>query len=148
MKVRLVRHGLLARHGLLLVLPCALTVIACGGDDAAPDLDGTSWTLTGWSVSSLDPADFTITASFADGTISGTSAVNSYSGPYEVGPDDEFSTGDIASTMMAGPADAMRAEQLYFELLGAAASYQVVGGTLTLFDEFGDEALVFATTGE
>lgn len=124
-----------------------LGTAACAGSDESPGLDGTSWTLTGWSISSLDPNDFTITASFADGTVSGTSAVNSYSGPYTAGPDDAFSTGDIASTMMAGSEEAMRAEQAYVELLGTAASFQLAGDTLTLYDESGNEALVFATAG-
>jgi heat shock protein HslJ len=124
-------------------LPLSLMTAGCGSEDAAPDLDGTAWTLATWSVSSIDPADFTITASFADGRIGGTSAVNSYGGPYTTGPDDAFSTGEIASTLMAGPEPAMRAEEAYMELLQAAASYEVAGGTLTLFDEFGDAALVF-----
>ena len=39
---------------------------------------GTSWRLAAWSASSLDPADFTLTAAFADGQISGRSAVISW----------------------------------------------------------------------
>ena len=148
MQRRLVRHCVFLALACVVAGACASATAACGGEEETPDLDGTSWTLTGWSVSSLDPNDFTITASFADGTISGTSAVNSYAGPYATGPDDEFSTGDIASTTMAGSEDAMRAERVYIELLGAVASYEVAGDTLTLFDEFGDEALIFAPAKE
>ncbi len=125
-----------------------VALAACGGGDATAELDGTSWRLAGWGDDSLDPAKFTITASFADGVVSGTSAVNSYSASYTTGPDGEFSTGEIASTTMAGPEDAMRAEQVYDELLGAAASYELAGDTLTLFDEFGDAALVFAPASQ
>jgi heat shock protein HslJ len=126
-----------------------VTAGACGGEETDPAaLDGTGWKLMSWSESAQDPDEFTITASFADGRVGGTSAVNSYGGQYTTGPGEAFSTGEIASTMMAGPEPAMRAEQTYLELLGAAATYELAGDTLTLFDEFGDEALVFAPAEE
>ncbi len=120
---------------------------ACGGGDTdVATLDGTNWKLVRWSDGGQFPADLTITASFADGRVGGTSAVNSYGGPYTTGPEDEFSTGEIASTMMAGPEPAMRAEQTYLELLQASATFALAGDMLTLYDEFGDEALVFQIT--
>jgi heat shock protein HslJ len=129
------------------LVAAALIVAGCGssGDSgSAPSLEGTSWDLTGWSASSLDPADFTITARFADGKIGGKSAVNTYGGPYEAGEDGSFSVGDLASTMMAGPEPDMRAETIYLELLGAAKSYSVEGETLTLSDGNGNESLIYA----
>ena len=108
-------------------------------------LNGTRWKLTGWTVSSLDPADFTITANFANGQISGTSAVNSYSGPYTLGPGDAFSVGPLASTEMAGPEPAMRAESAYMKLLIQARSCKETVGTLTLYDQDGNASLVFAS---
>ncbi len=130
-----------------LLLATLVSAAGCGGEEADPTaLDGTSWRLARWSESAQDPADFTITAQFDDGRVGGQSAVNSYGGPYTTGPAGEFSTGEIVSTMMAGPAPAMRAEQTYLELLQAAATYEVVAGTLTLYDEFGAEALVFASS--
>jgi len=123
-----------------------LAAVACGGsEDAAVDLDGTSWRLSGWSLSSLDPADFTITAEFADGKISGKSAVNNYMGSYTQGPGDAFSVGDVAGTMMAGPEPEMRAESAYLKLLAEAKSYALKDGGLTLFDEGGNESLIFAS---
>lgn len=135
---------------LLLLTPVVAALFSggCGGEDRSPDLDRTSWTLVRWSEEGQDPAGFRVTAAFADGQVSGKSAVNSYGGPYTTGSQGEFATGDVASTMMAGPQPAMRAERAYFELLTAAASYQEVGDTLTLYDEFGDEALVFTTAKE
>ena len=136
---------------LALAVPLAAAVLVAagcgsGGGDAgsAPSLEGTSWRLTGWSASSLDPADFTITAQFADGKIGGKSAVNTYGGPYEAGEDGSFSVGDLASTMMAGPEPDMRAETIYLELLGAAKSYSAEGETLTLSDGNGNESLIYA----
>ena len=129
-----------------LALSAALLAVAgCGGSGGdMPTLDGTSWRLSGWSLSSLDPNDFTITAAFADGKISGKSAVNTYGGPYTEGPGDAFSVGDLASTMMAGPEPDMRAETAYLTLLAQAKSYKLDGDGLTLFDENGNESLIFA----
>ena len=128
-----------------LALSVALLAAAgCGGSGSdAPTLDGTAWRLTGWTLSSLDPNDFTITAKFAGGKISGNSAVNNYGGPYTAGPGDAFSVGDLASTMMAGPEPDMRAEAAYLKLLSGAKSYKLDDGGLTLFDQNGNEALIF-----
>ena len=106
-------------------------------------LDGTSWRLEGWSVDSLFAGDFTITATFKDGQISGQAAVNSYGGPYTAGPDDRFSVGTLVHTLMAGSEPAMRAENLYYELLGQARKYQLTTGKLTLTDANGNELLIF-----
>jgi heat shock protein HslJ len=117
---------------------------ACGGDETDPAaLDGTSWKLVGWSVSSLAPADFTITADFEDARISGTSVVSSYGGPYETGPGDDYSIGPLSSTMGGGTGDEGRAERIYFDLLEAARAYAREGDTLTLYDAEGNESLVF-----
>ncbi|MBN2203859.1 MAG: META domain-containing protein [Thermoleophilia bacterium] len=106
-------------------------------------LDGTDWRLVRWRESALDPADFTITASFADGGISGTSAVNTYSGSYTTGGVNDFSVGDLASTMMAGPEPDMEAEAAFTRLLEDAASFHATDTTLTLFGSDGAESLIF-----
>ncbi len=122
-----------------------LAVSGCGGRG---NLDGTSWRLTGWSLSSLDPNTFTITADFASGQISGKSAVNSYSGSYTAGPGSAFSVGELTSTLMAGPEPEMRAEQAYTTLLRQAKSYTLKGGTLTLSDANGNESLIFSAAAK
>ena len=131
----------------LAVTACTLAAVACGGDETA-DLDGTSWVLVRWNDGDLDPGDFTITVDFEDGRIGGVAAVNTYGGPYETGSNGEFSIGPLSSTMHGAMGDEGRAERFFFDLLESAASYEVVGDTLTLFDEFGDEALVFTTAKE
>ena len=130
----------------LVALVAALTLGGCAGIGSAGKLEDTSWRLTGWSLSSLDPNAFTITARFADGTVSGTSAVNSYGGSYNVGPGGAFSVGEMASTLMAGEEPAMRAEGAYMTLLGQARTYSVKQGTLTLYDAGGNESLIFKAT--
>ncbi len=130
----------LATFGVAVVLLSAVFGCSRGGDP----LEGTQWRLSGWTLSSLSPADFTITAAFADGTISGRSGVNSYSGPYDAGSGGSFSVGPLASTEMAGPKLAMRAEGAYLTLLAQATSYELVEDRLTLLDGSGNESLVFA----
>ena len=146
------RSPLLAGAALLVVTLAAAVVAGCGsssggsgggGSTSAASLAGTSWKLTGWSISSQDPEDFTITAEFKDGRIGGTSAVNQYGGPYTVGDDGSFSIGELVSTMMAGPEPAMRAEQTYLNLLAEAKKFELDGKTLTLANANGNELLVY-----
>ena len=125
----------------LLLAVSLIALVGCS--PAGNPLDGTQWRLHEWTLSSLSPRDFTITADFADGRISGTSGVNSYGGPYKLGPGDAFSVGQLAGTMMAGPEPAMRAESAYMALLGQAESYRIADGKLTLYDRGGNESLIF-----
>ena len=107
------------------------------------NLAGTKWRLAAWSASSLAPSDFTITADFSESQISGTSAVNLYGGPYTATADGEFSAGLLYATEMAGSEDAMRAESLYFDLLGQTRKCTVVGATLTLKNGNNQDLLIF-----
>ena len=141
---------LLAGAALLVVALAASVVAGCGGGSgdgggstSAASLAGTSWKLTGWSVSSQDPNSFIITASSRTAASAGKSAVNTYGGPYEAGEDGSFTVGDLAATMMAGPEPDMRAETIYLQLLAEAKSYTVEGNTLTLSDANGNESLIY-----
>jgi heat shock protein HslJ len=132
----------------LLVLAAMLGVtVGCSSTGADP-LSGTQWRLTGWSVNSIDPSSVTITVKFADGQISGNSGVNSYGGPYTVGPGGSITLGALAMTEMAGPEPAMRAESAYQTLLAQVGSYTVAGGKLTLYDKGGNESLIFEPTAK
>jgi heat shock protein HslJ len=119
----------------------------CGssGTSKTPALDGTSWRLSAWSASSQDPGDFTITAEFKDGTMSGNAAVNTYHGPFTVGPGADFSAGPLASTKMAGPEPDMQAEAIYLQLLEAAKSSTMDGDQLVLSDADGNESLRYVS---
>jgi heat shock protein HslJ len=138
-----------------IVLAVVSAAAGCGGSGASRHaLNGTSWRLTGWTLNSLVPDQFTITAAFADGKISGASAVNSYGGTYSAGSSGSsatgssgaFSVGQLASTEMAGPEPAMRAERAYITLLQQARSYKLAGDALTLYVANGNESLIFART--
>ena len=133
----------------LMSICCALVVIAtgCQSSDGSSNrvvLDGTQWRLSAWSASSLVPSQFTITADFDESRISGTSAVNSYGGAYSLAAGGAFSVGAMQSTMMAGSEDAMRAEQIYLELLGQARKCTINATTLTLLGGGSNVLLVFS----
>jgi heat shock protein HslJ len=124
-----------------LIAVTSLVPTACSLAEGS--LDGSRWKLVEWTISSMDPAQVRITADFAGGQLSGNSGVNSYSGPYQIGPGNAFSAGPLAGTLMAGPEPAMRAESAYLTLLGQAKSYGLANGKLTLYDQGGNESLTF-----
>jgi len=107
-------------------------------------LAGTQWRLSDWSDGSLDPSQFTITAYFDEATIFGTSAINSYNGSYIATANHRFSVGNLQMTLMGGSEEAMQIETTYFQLLQEARQYTLNQTTLTLFDSFGKEFLVFS----
>lgn len=126
----------------------SLVAVALVGCAPAASLDGTSWQLTEWSVSSIDPADVTITLQFDGGQATGSGGVNGYGASYEVGPGDALAIGEIVSTLMAGPEPAMSAEASYFTLLSQAKSYRIDGQTLRISGADGQESLVFEAVAE
>jgi heat shock protein HslJ len=114
-----------------------------GDGTSGGSLAGTKWRLTAWSAGSSDPSRYTITADFSESRISGTSAVNSYGGPYTATADGSFSVGDLQATLMGGPEEAMRAEDIYFDLLGQARKYASTPTMLTLKDRDDQDILIF-----
>ena len=136
----------MARWSKMVTAATILTVLLAalaGCSSGSASLDGTSWRLAEWTVSSLKPSDFAITADFAKGQVSGNGGVNSYSGPYKTGPGTSFSAGPLAGTLLAGPDSATRAETMYQTLLGQAKSYKMGDGKLTLYDQGGNESLIY-----
>lgn len=120
--------------------------MGCGTRSSNPGnetLSGTRWRLTAWSVSSLEAANYSITADFGASDISGFAAVNNYGGPCLITRGGGISIGQLQSTLMAGADDAMRAESLYFELLAQVRGYSVTDTTLTMMDEGNHEVLIF-----
>lgn len=149
------------RRRLALILGAGLLVplaAACSGSSApSPEpsgatqpgaidvagLVGPRWTLVAGAVDSVDLSSFGITATFTETDVSGHAGVNRYAGPYSVGPGDAMDVGAVASTRMAGPEDAMRAEQAYLATLETVTAYGVTGTRLVLFAG-AQEVLVFA----
>jgi heat shock protein HslJ len=102
------------------------------------DLAGSNWDVTGYNngkqavVSVITGT--TLTASFGkDGTLSGNSGCNTFSGPYKL-DGNHITIGPLASTMMmcSDPAGVMEQEAQYLAALQSAATYQIDGNVLQL----------------
>lgn len=106
-------------------------------------LTGTTWDALAYNngkdaLVSL-AADSKITAVFGeDGTLGGTSGVNSYSTAYTTGADGAMTVdAQIAATQMAGPEELMAQEQAYLAALPKTATYSIEGDQLWLRDAGG-----------
>ena len=131
---------------LVLVTLALILLTGCAGMAASPSLDGTTWQLAGWSESGSGPSAFKITANFSKGRLDGKAAINNYFGRYTAGPGSKFTIGPAGSTMMAGPPEAMQAEQSFFKLLDEVRTWRRTGGQLTLGDADGKALLLFTAT--
>jgi heat shock protein HslJ len=133
-----------------------LTALAAGcgsgksNADDSKSLENTLWKATEITgVQSVSTAaGASSTAKFADGKISGSGGVNSYSGTYTTGPGNAIQIGQPASTMMAGPDNLMAQETAYFAALQKAATYQVDSKNLTLLDKDGKTLVKFEAVAQ
>ena len=148
---------LIAAAGLLLLAGIPLFAAACGtsssGSGASSSssvqaLEGKLWTATQIDgVAEVLPADqFASTADFKAGTVSGSGAVNSYSGAYTAADDGSLQIEQPASTLMAGPPEANAQEQAFFTALTKTARFEVDGQTLKLFASDDTLLITFAET--
>jgi len=120
-----------------------LMIAGCSGEgttaesEPVADLAGTSWNCYEFAVgASPQPVLSTapITAEFStDGTLSGSSGVNTYSTTFTTEGTTLTIAEPIAATMMAGPEDAMRQESNYLLTLPTAQSYNIRDDELILF---------------
>jgi heat shock protein HslJ len=106
-------------------------------------LTGTTWKALAYNngkgaLQSL-AAGSEITAVFAeDGTLSGSSGVNTYSTTYTTEADGAMTVeGSIAATEMAGPEEFMAQEQAYLAALPQTATFSIEGDQLWLRDADG-----------
>jgi heat shock protein HslJ len=119
-----------------------LTLLDSGGKVLAEykavsqDLAGTSWMVNSYNngnqavVSVLEGSE--LTAEFAsDGTLSGSSGCNTFTGGYTV-DGEKITIGPLATTMMACEEDLMNQEAQYLAALQSAAVYSIDGNTLQL----------------
>ena len=109
----------------------------------ATPLERVAWTLAAATDLGVDHSDVDVTARFADGTVSGRSGCNHYSGPYVI-DDHSLTIGPhLVSTMMACPDPAMAVEAAYLRLLPTVVACSIEGNTLTLTDATATLILVF-----
>ena len=133
---------LLARPaGSLLILGL---VLGCGSDDAeqadVASFEGQPWVLT----SGVDvPQDVEITwpsATFAGGTVGGSTGRNRFTASYTVNGD-SLELGQIASTLMACPPPADAIENAYVAALEQVAGWSAEDDDLVLVGADDDELL-------
>jgi heat shock protein HslJ len=113
------------------------------------DLAGTSWTATGINngkeaveaTAGTEKATITFNA---DGTVSGSTACNTFSGSYTATPPDQLTFGPLAQTMMACEDSLMQIESQYTAALAKVTNYQIEGTTLTLRDADGAMQVIYA----
>jgi heat shock protein HslJ len=115
-------------------------------------LEGTSWQLTGLNtgLAMMSPVgDSEITATFEDGTVSGTAGCNQYNAAYALDTD-ALTIGPAASTRMAcmAPEGVMEQEAAYLGALEDAATYTVLRDQLRLTDADGATLLSFVAETE
>jgi heat shock protein HslJ len=110
-----------------------------GATDQADKLVGVTWNCFEFKVAGAPqtvPEDTPITAEFgADGTMSGSSGVNTYNTKYTTDADSMTIGPEIASTKMAGPEAAMTMESNYLTTLPTTVRYNILdSGELVLLD--------------
>ena len=79
----------------------------------------------------------------ADGSVSGSSGCNQYSGTYSVSANNFLTISPLSVTqqMCSDPEGIMDQEQTYLNVLQAASGYQVSGGQLQIFSNGGTDGL-------
>lgn len=122
-------------RGMLMLGALAVTLSACGGDDAG--LSAQTWTLT--EVGG-EPAVATAiaTLTFADdGTLSGNTGCNDFTTSYEVDGSSLTVTQPVAATLRACEEPVMNQETAVFEALAATTKFSISGSELQLLDGSG-----------
>lgn len=121
----------------------------CGGDDDAPNaptmLQGT-WKLETLNGAKSDPAVVS-TLTMDDGTANGNAGVNTFNGSYSAPSDGVLTFGTLATTMMAGPDNAMQQEQAFLKALADTKKFTTEDGALVLMDDAETKLAVLAAGG-
>jgi heat shock protein HslJ len=117
---------------LLLLLGVAV-LAGCGDDGDVASIEGVPWALASGP-----------SATFADGTVAGSTGCNRFSAPYTV-DGDALSIGEVVTTRMACPPPADAVERDYLAALERVARWQREGDELVLSDDGGEELLRFGT---
>ncbi|HYN65752.1 MAG TPA: META domain-containing protein [Ornithinibacter sp.] len=121
----------------------------CGGEDDAPNaptmLQG-SWTLETLGGSAADAAVPT-TLSMNNGEATGNAGVNTFNGSYDAPSDGVLTFGPLATTMMAGPDNAMQQEQAFLKALADTKKFTTEDGALVLMDDGETKLAVLKAAG-
>ncbi|MDA0181252.1 META domain-containing protein [Solirubrobacter phytolaccae] len=114
------------------LLLAVLVLAGCGGEAAQgpPALEGTPWVVASGEAS----------ASFTDGTLSGSDGCNRYTTSYTI-DGDTLRLGAIVTTKMACEPARMERADAFRAALERASRWRVEDEELTLLDDAGDEQL-------
>lgn len=115
---------------IVLILLLAIGLAACSAGSGQADLAGPEWQLASLSGESV-PAGVTITATFAEKEVGGSSGCNSYGGPYTLNGN-QIEIGPLAATLMACDEPQMSWEGNYLKAMQSAESYQISGNQLEI----------------
>ena len=97
------------------------------------DLSGTSWILQNLNFDQQPVLpDTEITASFAEGQISGTAGCNNYNGPVTSDGSQNLNVGLLISTRMACPEPVMNQEAQYLSALEGVSQWYYLAGQLAM----------------
>jgi heat shock protein HslJ len=123
-------------------LLAALALTACSGDDEATASDSAAVEGVPWVLASgIDAGAPAPSASFADGTMSGSTGCNRYTAPYEV-DGGSLRIGRVATTGMACPPPADAVEREFLAALERVTGWRADDGELALLGD-GAPALRF-----
>lgn len=137
------------RH-LVIALGVVALAAGCGSDDGsdAGSLVGTDWTLDAESLPVEVPDAVTVTASFTDETIAGSSGCNTYRGSFTTTDDGGLEIGELVSTLMACEPDIGDIETAYLAALAEVGAYRLDGDTLHLDSVDGTELLRYTSAAD
>jgi heat shock protein HslJ len=127
----------------------AAPTTAAASAAAGSGLEGTLWRLTEYLGPDGNavpvPEAISASATFADGTVSGTAGCNDYTGGYTV-DGDKLTIGPLAATKKAcGPAESA-VETVFLAAMGRVATYAVTGDSLELKTAEAKVGLKFTAT--
>jgi heat shock protein HslJ len=121
----------------------------CGGEDNAPNaptmLQG-SWKLETLNGSPADAA-VSSTLSMNNGQATGNAGVNTFNGSYDAPSDGVLTFGPLATTMMAGPDNAMQQESAFLKALADTKKFTTEDGALVLMDDSEAKLAVLKAAG-
>jgi heat shock protein HslJ len=129
------------------VLCLALCLAGCGSSGGSGGkIENVNWDLRSYDANGTMtsvPSGVQVTALFKSGRVTGSSGVNTYQGTYKLSGTGDITISKIATTLMAGPPEAMAVEQAYVKALEKAGSYTVDVSGLSLFAKNGTRLLSY-----
>lgn len=133
----------------VLVVALVAGLSGCGSSDSAAnaptELAG-SWTLVTLNGAASDasvPSGLTMN----EGKANGNAGVNQFNGSYEAPSDGVVTFGMLATTMMAGPDNAMKQEQAFLKALADTRKFTTEDGALVLMDDSDAKLAVLKAAG-